>query len=455
MLLLSRIAPVIVLTVTVVVQCASGCQRIIHISEHFSDDEDFYSSGNKKDLIIGSGETNDLYFDDEDDGINLLCCVQGNCSCYSFDQALAHLTSNVLLNITTDVTLTSVINISNLANVSIIGHNNPTVNCRGVGGTHFTSCHNCIIQGIIWDGCGTDNDKPGLKLTNSSSITIQNCSFQLSRGQVVVLSEISGHLNINYCKFVNNSHYAGHGAIINILFGNVTNSQPSFKIHACDFSNNKGAISLIYINDKISEHNINITISSSKFYHNQGVSVYIINQKLYLTGEILFQNNTANHGGGIHISDHSTIVFGEDSNVTFLQNFAQGNGGAVFSSNYSIVLFDKNSKVMFTSNNAKHGTVYSRANSRVILKGTCKVIFYGNLAFRYGGAIFSTHSNISFENSAYTEFSDNRVKEYRGGAICANDNSHVLFEDNSTTEFSNNRAGYSGGAISAYDNSKS
>ena len=171
----------------------------------------------------------------------VLICYVGNCSCYSFDQALAHLTSNALLNITTDVTLTSVINNSNLVNVSIIGHNNPTVNCRDAGGIHFNSCHNCIIQGITWNGCGSDNDEPELKLTNSSNITIQSCSFQLSRGQVVALSEISGHLNINYCKFVNNSHYKGHGAIINILFSNVANSQPSFKIHACDFSNNKGA----------------------------------------------------------------------------------------------------------------------------------------------------------------------------------------------------------------------
>ena len=350
MLLLSRIAPVIVLTV--VVQCVNGYQRIVHISEHFSDDEDFYSSRNKKDLIIGSGETNDLYFDDEDDGINLLCCVYGNCSCYSFDQALAHLISNALLNITTDVTLTSVINVSNLANVSIIGHNNPTVNCRDAGGIHFTSCHNCIIQGITWHRCGTDNDEPGLKLTNSSNITIQNCSFQHSRGQTVALSEISGYLNINYCKFVNNNRYKGHNAIMNIMFSDVTNSQLSFKIHACDFSNNRGAKSFMYINNKISQQNINIIISSSKFDHNKGVSVYIINQNLYLTGGILFQHNKAKDGVGIQISDHSTVVFGENSNVTFLQNTAQVNGGAIFLSKDSIVLFEKNSKVIFTSNKA-------------------------------------------------------------------------------------------------------
>ena len=280
MLLLSRIAPVIVLAV--VVKCAYGYQRIVNINEDFSEDEDFYSSRNKKDLIIGSGEINDLHFNSEDDSINPLCCVYGNCSCYSLDHVLAHLTSNVLHNITSDVTLTSVIHASNLANISIIGHYNPTVYCRGAGGIHFTSCHNFIIQGITWDGCGTDNDEPGLHLTNSSNITIQKCSFQHSRGQAVALSEISGYLNINNCKFTNNNQYKGHGTIINILFSTVKNSLQPFKIQACDFSNNKGARSLIYINNKIFEHNINITISSSVFYYNQGVSVYIINQKLYL-----------------------------------------------------------------------------------------------------------------------------------------------------------------------------
>ena len=439
MLLLSRIAPIIVLAV--VVQCVYGYQRIVHINEHFSDD-DYYSSGNKKDLIIGSGD-------------NLLCCVYGNCSCYSFYQALTHLTSNLLLKITTDVTLTSVIHASNLVNVVMIGHKNPTVNCEGAGGIHFTSCHNCIIQGITWRECGTDNDEPGLQLTNSSDITIQKCSFQHSRGQAVALSEISGYLNINNCKFANNSQYKGHGAIINILFSTVKNSLQSFKIHACDFSDNKGATSLICINNKIFEHNINITISSSVFYHNQGVSVYIINQKLCLTGRILFQRNIAKDGAGIHINDHSTVVFGDNSNVTFVQNTADENGGAVFSSNNSIVMFDKNSKVIFTSNRAKFGTFYSEAKSHVTFKANCKVIFYHNSAIFNGGAVYSTHSNISFENNAYTEFSNNNVKErltyhrLSGGAIYASYGSIVSFKDNSTTKFSNNRADDVGGAIMA------
>ena len=190
------------------------------------------------------------------------------------------------------------------------------------------------------DGCGTDNDEPGLKLTNSSNIIIQNCSFQHSIGQAIVLSEISGYINIKYCKFVNNSHYKEHGATINILSSSVMSHWLSFEIHACDFSNNKGAKSLIYVNNRTFENNNSLFISFSEFNNNRGVSVYIINQKLYLTRRILFQHNTAEDGAGIHISDHSTVVFDENSNVTFLQNTALGNGGAIFSS-YSTVLFDK------------------------------------------------------------------------------------------------------------------
>ena len=103
-----------------------------------------------------------MFRDSEDDSTSVTCCMHGYCPCHSLDHALGNLTSNVLLNITTGVTLTSLIHARNLINVTIIGHNNPTVNCRGVGGIHFTSCQNCIIQGITWDGCGTGNNKPVL-----------------------------------------------------------------------------------------------------------------------------------------------------------------------------------------------------------------------------------------------------------------------------------------------------
>ena len=102
-----------IVLVSLVVQLVDRSQRIVYVSEPISDDEDLYTSS--------------------DGDSNLMCCMYGNCSCNSLDHALANLTSNVLINITTDVMLTTLINASNLENVSIIGHSNPTVYCKRAG----------------------------------------------------------------------------------------------------------------------------------------------------------------------------------------------------------------------------------------------------------------------------------------------------------------------------------
>ena len=142
----------LVLTIATVIQYADGNKRIVHISK------------------LASGEGNNT------------CCLYGNCSCGSLDHALANLTSNVVINITTDTMLSSLIRVSDIENVTVIGHNNPTVNCKRFGGIHFTFCQNCIFQGITWVGCSTENidnhTEPLIVLVQSSNIIINNCYFQ-------------------------------------------------------------------------------------------------------------------------------------------------------------------------------------------------------------------------------------------------------------------------------------
>ena len=458
------------LTVSVV-KCTDGNQRIVFISELISDNEDFITNG-------------------EDDN-SCICCVYGNCSCNSLDHALANLTSNVLINITTDVTLSSIINVSKVENVSMIGHNNPTVNCKSFGGIHFTFCHNCIIQGITWDECGTENIdhhiEPGLKLSNSSNITIENCIFQHSKGQAVLLSEVSGDVNINHCNFVYNNRYKGHGAAIHYSSSNVTTSH-QLLVFTCNFTYNN-AKSLVYIENRISKHNNNITFCSAKLVHNQGVSVYAVNHNIYLNGKILFQNNTADRGAGIYVSDHSIVIFREYSNVTFTQNFAKGRGGTVFLRNHSNVIFDKNSMATFNYNVATKyggGAIYSEVSSNITFKANCEVTFshnsatkerirsfssrggaiycnddsyilfqgnsspvFSNNTAQYGGGAIYSNSDILFQGNSSPVFSNN-TSDYRGGAISSgyhNDNSYILFEGNSSPVFSNNNAAEQGGAI--------
>ena len=252
---------------------------------------------------------------------NTFCCVYGSCSCKSLDYALAHLTSNILINITTDVTLSSLIKPSNLENVSVVGHNNPTVNCTNVGGIHFTFCHNSKIQGITWHGCGSENfdsnAEPGIQLKHSYNITFQNCSFQHSTGPAVLLSDVTGDVNINHCQFVYNSHYRGHGAAVYYLSNNeVYHLQLIFKISSCNFTYNEGARSLIYFENKKSQLYKSISFYHLSFCHNQGTSIYVVNQKLNFHGNLLFLNNTAKYGAGIHISNKSAIIFGKEFNCS-------------------------------------------------------------------------------------------------------------------------------------------
>ena len=361
MLPLSRMMLVMILAV--VVKFVNGYQNIVHVSE-LNSEESFMASDK--------------------------CCAYGNCSCNSFYHTLANLTNNTLINITTDVTLSLLVRVSDIENVSIIGHNNPTVNCKSVGRIHITFCKNCIIQGITWDECGTkhidNHTEPGLMLSYSSTVTIQKCSFQHSVGQAVVLSEVSGDINIKDCKFVNNSYYGGHGAAVYYLSNNAGNTQFVFIISNCNFSYNKMK-SLMYLENISLKYN-KVILTDSIFYNNQGVSVYAIHHIIYLNGKLLFQNNIAENGAGIYIHDYSTVIFNKNSNVTFIQNAAVNSGGAIFLRNHLVCLFDHNSVATFYNNNATNGTIYTEVSCNMTFKATCEVTFSGNLVTQYGATIF-------------------------------------------------------------------
>ena len=492
-----------IIILSLVVQLVDGNQRIVYVNKSISDNEDFFTStsgisglisDNEDFFTSASGISGGLISDNEDfftDDSNSMCCVYGNCSCNSLDHALANLASNVLINITTDVMLSLLIKASNLENVSIVGHNNPTVSCTHDGGIHFNLCHNCIIQDITWDGCGTKT-KAAIKVNDCSNIVIENCSFQYSKGPAIVLSGVSGHVNIGRCNFVHNNRYGGHGAAIHYSSSLVaTDLQLFLAISNCNFTHNyQTAKSLVYIENIISKHNNNVTFENMKFIHNQGVSIYVVNQNVSLFEKILFQNNKAENGAGIYMTDHSTVIFGKSSDVAFIQNSADYNGGAVFLRDHSSIIFDQNSAVTFNDNDATRGIIYSEVNCNVIFQASSEVIFSNNsvqeygsaiyskenchiictgnskvtfinneargyflnhkftIYFANGGTIYSTGSHISFEKNSITLFKGNVANigdQGRGGAIYSIGSS-ISFKKNSTTEFTNNNA-QEGGAI--------
>ena len=136
----------------------------------------------------------------------------------NFHYKLTNLHSNGLINITANVMLASIVQLVGLENITIIGHDNPTVNCYNAGGIHFDNCHNCMVIGITWEECGINNySMPAMEIYNSSNIIIRNCSFHNSVAQAITLSEMSGNVTINHCKFLYNNHFVGHGTTIHFL----------------------------------------------------------------------------------------------------------------------------------------------------------------------------------------------------------------------------------------------
>ena len=270
--------------------------------------------------------------------------------------------------------------------------------------------------------------------------------FQQSKGQAVVMFELLGDVNINQCRFINNTDYGGHGVAIHYSSKYATSSSHiTFVIGNCNFTHND-ATSLVYINAQTED--TNILLCNSSFHNNHGRSVYLSNQTLYINGEVIFENNVAYDGAGIYINNFSNVVFDKKSNVKFTDNSVYRSGAAIFLNDYSSVIFDQNSVVAFSSNSAtRYGiAIYSSNNSHIAFTGNSNVEFNNNAATNFGGTVYSEHhSSLSFEDNSIVAFHNNTG--YNGGAILSHYNSIISFEGNSTITFNNNKAHNSGRAV--------
>ena len=367
------------------------------------------------------------------------CC--GNCSFYSFDDLLINITNDVRINITTDMVLSSVIQLTHLKNIAIIGYNNPVVQCGYSGGLHLVSCHNFTIEGITWNECVNANatTTPGIVLYvyNSSNINFQNCAFQNSLGQLIALSEVSGSMNISNCKFTHNNHYNNHGAAIH--YSSNDDAHLVFMINNCTFDYNEGDSIVYFYHCGTSQKYL--LLENSTFINNKGVPVYILNQQLYINGLVLFEGNHATNGGGLFVSDHAVVILNESSVVTFSKNIANSEGGAVFVSNRSTILFEQNSIVAFNGNTASYGgAVCSKNDSNITVQGSSEITFNGNVAAKIGGAMicYNTCILLVVDNSVVT-FVDNNAEKC--GAIYLVNNSNIIFDDNTVIIFTTNWGG--------------
>ena len=426
-MLLTRIM-LIILSVLFIQHVEAGSKGTVVIT--VSEEDEYMKPSGSGDLGYGSGISQDEISP---------CCTTGNCTCDSFLHVLVSLTDNVMVYITTDVVLSSIVPIVGVENITILGYNNPTVYCNDNGGVKVSSCNNIIVEGIVWKNCGSINN-PVLAMHKMSNIAIENCTFQQSRGQAISLANIKGDVYINKCMFVHNNHHRGDGASI---YYSSQYSQVHFKIHNCKFSDNGIAKSVVYIKG-LQKMNDPVSLMNSEFTNNNGVPVYIIKENIHIHGKVLFKGNTAMEGGGIY-SSYSNVVFDEQSNGTFYHNNAT-NGGGIYSS-YSNVVFDEQSNVTFDHNNSTDGGGIFSSQSKIVFDGNSTVKFTANDATQHGGAIWAQYNSvISFKGSSIIMFSYNNATEY-GGAIYNNYYGKTSFEESTTVTFINNTAYKHGGAI--------
>ncbi|XP_065896012.1 probable outer membrane protein pmp9 [Dysidea avara] len=418
-----------------------------------SDDEDIPNCSVNNQT---TNETEDDVSDSGSDEDEIPCCnietIILSTGVYSIDDVLNNVTtSNTIINISTDVVLSSIVTIEGLNNITIIGQGNPTVNCNDIGSVKFVSCDNVTIEGVNWKRCGSTklSAYTGIQFYNSSNIFIKDSSFYNSTGQAVVLSNMSGNVYINNCQFTHNNYHKGHGAAIYYTSSPEQSTQVQLVINNCNFTFNGPAESVVYIansNNKVNDH-ISL-LQNSTFTQNKGVPIYISHTSLILNNSVSFKDNKATAGGCIY-SSNSIIKFDDKCNVSFYNNLVSTNGGAIYQEANSKMIFTMNATAKFTRNSADSeknrwprgsgGAVFSNG-SRIIFQDQSIVTFndnhvVGGLAM--GGAVYAEGSIIYTNGSSIVTFINNHASD--GGAVCAY-NSPITFQGNSTVIFSRSHA---------------
>jgi len=381
------------------------------------------------------------------EGYGELCNVTAIIGDFFMVNKLANISSNVVINITSDIPLRTNITLKNLENITIVGYRIPTVNCKDMGGIKFVACNNVTIVGIIWERCGSGNisNYPAIGFYHSSNVFLQSCSFHKSTGQAVVLINMLGNVTINSCEFTYSHIYGDHGSAVLYLTGAQMNARVVFAINGCNFSYNKAVKSVVYIGGQANQLHHLLCLKNSVFTDNKGVPIYILNHRLNIEGDTVFKQNMAAEGAGI-FSRNSVVAFGHNSNITFYNNSAVYKGGAIFLNN-SNILFQMSSVITFTNNVAIFGGALFLTNkSAISFGGTTTVKFLNNRAIGtvgQGGALYLETCVMLFDELSTVTFSSNSAA-YHGGAVYSKDHTIISYNGNSTVTYRGNKASEGG-----------
>ena len=162
----------------------------------------------------------------------------------------------------------------------------------------------------------------------------QNNSAQVTAGAMFVAYEMRNstfldnlvrQILITGCNFSKN---VGNGAAMEIV--QLTGYRmPNFQtvINACGFEDNSNPFR--YIGPILDFIAVEVSVINCTFARSNNTVISLRNSYLWLSGDILFENNSATIGGGLKLCDTSLVFANMETTVYFVNNSAK-KGGAIY-----------------------------------------------------------------------------------------------------------------------------
>ena len=197
-----------------------------------------------------------------------------------------------------------------------ISHGNPK-SCQIANKTHTIA----FIRGVNFNDNSADSGgavyihQQQLKSIDCmlQRIVFTNCTFQYNDG-------VRG-MAVAIIKFLAPGIWVHNAVQFDVTFRN------------CRFFKNKH-MSKIKENSKASVVMLlqadSVNVSSSTFSYNDGTAISLVNSNLIFEGFILFEYNTAIHGGALNLCDSSLIYLSPHTHVKLVGNKAKVSGGGTF-----------------------------------------------------------------------------------------------------------------------------
>jgi len=310
------------------------------------------------------------------------CCVEGECPCSLLSTALRNLTSNTLINITSEsVILHSKVTMGsgNITNVTIIG-NGATIICHNTGSVQCNWCSDVTMKGITWDKCGNAHynfSVPGVKFNTIANLSILNCTFQHSQAVAVYLLNTYENVFVDSCNFLSNERKGSLPSSFEVgglYIVSRPNYTVNFAMHNNNFYNN-GLIQNSFeygpysgyglqIADTHSANSWNITISQTNFSCNIRPASMVIsglnNISLTLIEVIVVNNHNARDQSvfAIYVKSGNSNIF-----IAILcSNFSNNEGTTLFLSLSS----RKNVTISMSNSNIIGNTVSDKMSSSMV-----------------------------------------------------------------------------------------